>query len=662
MSASKEDLRSSKVNFDAFMEDMQMVVTYVAGDETGGMNASKDPFSVTPPPLAEGERNALLGNRIESPMKASSSNPSYHLGAAAIVSSRRVHNAGTLLVDMEEIQSALNASFAEEWKEEETKKNEPSPMIAPKEDIIAPMPSHPPKPSLGTAQQETVRQTRGTRAAGHSDAPKPLGFPLLSRPVSPGTSSSSLPGTPSGTNTPLKAAFPAPDGTKSPLGGGASLPMASTFPSALSAASSSHLESTSNTYTFSHEKDGASPQLTQPESINMNMRPSSPSSGMVSSSSGSDLSVNGTSEGMGRVRNRATAQVPMPSGRAFNSFEELLLDEGMGLLKALCTCLQVTEATKTCASIVMVFESKGRVLRMLQSMIEYEVSMQKTAATLFRNNSLTTHLMTCYTKLVGLPFLKTIIGPVILDAFAALDEGVVTYEIDPSKLSPSPSSNSSTSSNNMANATQTSLSPAVTATLKANVSDLKKLVHSFFDRILNSRAVMPKNFMEICNTLQTTTVERFPESRYFVIGGFLFLRYICPAVVAPDGYKLISATISDSQRRMLVLVSKILQTIANERTFGEKEEYMMCMNPLVHEYQGVVQYFFNQLAKPVMPETPENTPSLFITSDDFGLALKQIYAQVKIAKPKLLLHPIVSSDPRLLYSIEIIESLALLSS
>lgn len=327
--------------------------------------------------------------------------------------------------------------------------------------------------------------------------------------------------------------------------------------------------------------------------------------------------------------------MPVTRTGGFSTFEEFLLDPNLNLLKALCTCLQVTEATKTCASVTMIYESKQRTLSMIQSMIEYEVSLQTTAATLFRNNSLTTHMMTCYTKLVGLPFLKTVIGPIILDAFTNIDSGEVTYEIDPAKLGPGED-------------------------LKTNISDLKNLVHSFFDRILNSRAVMPKNFMEICHTLQHSTVDRFPESRFFVIGGFLFLRYICPAVVAPDGYKLIGAHITEKQRRMLVLVSKILQTIANERTFGEKEDYMMCMNQLVNEYQSIVQYFFNQLAKPVLPDTPDNVPSLVINSDDYQLALKQVFTQVKAAKTKLSSHPLITNDPRLVAVLDNLESIPLM--
>lgn len=121
-------------------------------------------------------------------------------------------------------------------------------------------------------------------------------------------------------------------------------------------------------------------------------------------------------------------------------------------------------------------------------------------------------------------------------------------------------------------------------------------MHKLFDRILNSRAVVPKPFLYICNALQSSTRDRFPEARYIVIAGFMFLRYLCPALVAPDGYKLVTGAIGENVRRVLVLLSKILQTIANEREFGDKESYMMCMNNLCVEYRSMLQYFFNSLA------------------------------------------------------------------
>jgi len=37
------------------------------------------------------------------------------------------------------------------------------------------------------------------------------------------------------------------------------------------------------------------------------------------------------------------------------------------------------------------------------------------------------------------------------------------------------------------------------------------------------------------------TLKKFPEAGYFVVAGFLFLRYFCPAIVAPPSYNLLSA-------------------------------------------------------------------------------------------------------------------------
>jgi hypothetical protein len=37
----------------------------------------------------------------------------------------------------------------------------------------------------------------------------------------------------------------------------------------------------------------------------------------------------------------------------------------------------------------------------------------------------------------------------------------------------------------------------------------------------------------ICQLLQREVGARFEESRRSVIGGFIFLRYICPAIVSP---------------------------------------------------------------------------------------------------------------------------------
>jgi hypothetical protein len=40
-------------------------------------------------------------------------------------------------------------------------------------------------------------------------------------------------------------------------------------------------------------------------------------------------------------------------------------------------------------------------------------------------------------------------------------------------------------------------------------------------------------------TLQTEVLKRFPDSRYTAVGGFIFLRFFCPAISSPEGNNLV---------------------------------------------------------------------------------------------------------------------------
>jgi len=64
-----------------------------------------------------------------------------------------------------------------------------------------------------------------------------------------------------------------------------------------------------------------------------------------------------------------------------------------------------------------------------------------------------------------------------------------------------------------------------------------------------------------------------------MVGGFVFLRFICPSIVTPDGHKIINETIPSDARRPLVLISKVIQNISNEvdvkkrRIYGRYERF-----------------------------------------------------------------------------------------
>lgn len=64
-----------------------------------------------------------------------------------------------------------------------------------------------------------------------------------------------------------------------------------------------------------------------------------------------------------------------------------------------------------------------------------------------------------------------------------------------------------------------------------------------------------------------------------MVGSFVFLRFISPAIISPNTYGLINASPSTEQTRSLVLVMKALQSIVTGVPFdGSKEQYMTILD------------------------------------------------------------------------------------
>lgn len=62
------------------------------------------------------------------------------------------------------------------------------------------------------------------------------------------------------------------------------------------------------------------------------------------------------------------------------------------------------------------------------------------------------------------------------------------------------------------------------------------------------------------------------------MGAFIFLRFFCPAIVAPEVEGLVSSPPPKEMRRGLLLIAKVIQNLANNVLFGAKEPYMYPLN------------------------------------------------------------------------------------
>jgi len=65
------------------------------------------------------------------------------------------------------------------------------------------------------------------------------------------------------------------------------------------------------------------------------------------------------------------------------------------------------------------------------------------------------------------------------------------------------------------------------------------------------------------------------------VSGFIFLRLLCPAILNPRQFNLLSEPPPPGAARSLVMIAKCLQNLANLVEFGAKESYMEVVNPFI---------------------------------------------------------------------------------
>lgn len=84
---------------------------------------------------------------------------------------------------------------------------------------------------------------------------------------------------------------------------------------------------------------------------------------------------------------------------------------------------------------------------------------------------------------------------------------------------------------------------------------------------------------------------------HVLIGSFIFLRYLNPAISSPEGAGLLppGKVTSNTARRNLLLITKVLQNLANGKTFNNKELYMVPLNGFVERHMKTVAAYFDEL-------------------------------------------------------------------
>jgi len=225
--------------------------------------------------------------------------------------------------------------------------------------------------------------------------------------------------------------------------------------------------------------------------------------------------------------------------------------------------------------------------------IETEINSTQQENTIFRGNSLASKMFKTYSRLFGLPYIFHTLALIIRQLEAndeneqrekkETDHDIIEFEIldinmelDDTKVSKDE--------------------------IEENVIFLKIISEKIFAQIIQSKKDLPGQFIEIFSTVRNGIENKFPgqnQTLYNAVGGMFFLRFVIPSIFAPHYYGLMKQPPTQTNQRQLVLLSKVIQSIANMVLPGQKEQFMESMHSYIQKKLPTIKAFYDDITRPI---------------------------------------------------------------
>jgi hypothetical protein len=297
------------------------------------------------------------------------------------------------------------------------------------------------------------------------------------------------------------------------------------------------------------------------------------------------------------------ARVPMTltaRQSRYAPFLQILSGSSLLLINALCVAAGGADEEPLLTAICCGLDAHGMLRDAVTSGIAAEVAGSADATTLFRANNGTTKLVGAFTKLVGQQYLISLIKPYIAELSTSKD----TCEVDATKLNK-----------------EDYEADFVEADVVAdNVEQLKHWTTRLLQKLTASLAECPPALKWLSAALRVGVTHRFPSSGTVSVAGFYFLRYVCPALVAPVARGVTTQKPLPRVVNALKYISKMVQAMANGVVF-KKEASMLPLNDYVREHSAQVNEICNALAG----DTSPTMPPLASVGDAESIHLRYVY-------------------------------------
>eukprot|EP01139_Manchomonas_bermudensis_P026226 Amastigsp_a849163_12.p1 type:complete len:529 gc:universal Amastigsp_a849163_12:1-1587(+) len=281
--------------------------------------------------------------------------------------------------------------------------------------------------------------------------------------------------------------------------------------------------------------------------------------------------------------------------RTAADFVALLKADNYALLFAVLHVTTAADADALARHLVHLFESEsGAATELIVTVLNREVELIDDGALLLRSTSYAAKMMGTYARLVGLGYLYETIGPKLMNI--AVEDA--NTELDPAKVRRRDEE----------------------IDVRVNTWKLLSISQEILKAVLESLDRVPLELRTVAYNLKRAVDAAFPERRSVALGAFFFVRFVVPAIAQPELSGLLPSPPSRESRRLLVLVAKTLQNVANRTTF--KEEHLAPLNVFITSNEQPVAEFLDDLATvpankspgpPIaVPATPRDAAQAFV--------------------------------------------------
>ncbi|KAI9900799.1 hypothetical protein N3K66_005061 [Trichothecium roseum] len=146
---------------------------------------------------------------------------------------------------------------------------------------------------------------------------------------------------------------------------------------------------------------------------------------------------------------------------------------------------------------------------------------------------------------------------------------------------------------------------------------LLKLTTDLWQAIVNGAKKIHPELRHILKYIRAVAEDRYGDFlrtvAYTSVSGFLFLRFICPAILSPKLFGLLRDHPRPRAQRTFTLIAKALQKLANLSTFGKREEWMEPMNRFLNAQRPSFKEYVDAVCDIPAERGPRTLPASYST-------------------------------------------------